>query len=159
MAELQPNTPAAESLDIEQLRRHGYEPNTLNVTFVWTVIFGLGLLVLLAMGLMWVMFLQLASQGQRPPEVPASLRQVQPPPVEPSLDVSQQKTLQEMRATEEELLSSYEWIDEQQGVARIPIDRAIQIILENGLPEPTGPPAADAEKVSAKSEEADDGDQ
>ncbi len=45
----------------------------------------------------------------------------------------------ELRAYEEEMLSTYGWIDETNGVVRIPIDRAIELTAagENPLLPPT----------------------
>ena len=35
----------------------------------------------------------------------------------------------------ESRLKSYEWVDREAGIARIPIDRALEIIVESGLPQ------------------------
>ncbi len=40
---------------------------------------------------------------------------------------------QQLRATEDEWLSSYGWVDEQAGVVRIPVERAMDVALERGL--------------------------
>jgi hypothetical protein len=42
--------------------------------------------------------------------------------------------LKQLRAEEERILTSYGWVNEASGVAHIPIDRAIELVLENGLP-------------------------
>jgi hypothetical protein len=39
-----------------------------------------------------------------------------------------------LKARQEALLGSYGWVDENAGVTRIPIDRAMRIVLERGLP-------------------------
>lgn len=39
-----------------------------------------------------------------------------------------------LRAAETELLNTYGWIDQEAGVVRIPIDRAMELIAERGLP-------------------------
>jgi hypothetical protein len=38
------------------------------------------------------------------------------------------------RAREDALLGGYGWVDANAGVARIPIDRAMEILVEKGLP-------------------------
>jgi hypothetical protein len=38
------------------------------------------------------------------------------------------------RAQEEEILNSYGWVDQQAGVAHIPIEQAIEILAARGLP-------------------------
>jgi len=44
-------------------------------------------------------------------------------------------SLAELRAAEDADLNSYGWIDRNAGIARIPIDRAMQLLLEHGLPD------------------------
>jgi len=39
-----------------------------------------------------------------------------------------------MRADENKILSSYDWVDRDHGVVRIPIERAIEILADRGLP-------------------------
>jgi hypothetical protein len=53
----------------------------------------------------------------------------------PRLQVDPQRDLEQLRESERELLDSYGWIDRPAGLARIPIDRAIDIVSENGLPD------------------------
>lgn len=48
--------------------------------------------------------------------------------------------LKEMRATEEQQLHSYGWVDQRSGVARIPIEEAKKLIVQRGFPAPTAPP-------------------
>jgi hypothetical protein len=44
-----------------------------------------------------------------------------------------------MRAEESRILDDYRWVDKEAGVARIPIDRAMKMILERGLLTPKAP--------------------
>jgi hypothetical protein len=46
--------------------------------------------------------------------------------------------VQRLRMREQQLLDTYQWVDQTAGVARIPLDRAMEIIAENGLPEAIG---------------------
>lgn len=55
-------------------------------------------------------------------------------PPEPRLQTDPPKDLQEMRARENEVLDGYTWIDRKRGIVRIPIDRAIDVLAERGLP-------------------------
>ena len=41
-----------------------------------------------------------------------------------------------MREEERDRLSSYGWVDRKAGIARIPVDRAIEILAKKGLPTP-----------------------
>ena len=77
---------------------------------------------------------------------------------EPRLLARPEKVLDVVRARERRSLGTYAWVDEGTGVARIPIERAMEIVAEQGLegistaigqtppgPEPAAgePPAAD----------------
>lgn len=42
--------------------------------------------------------------------------------------------LQQMRAAEEEALTTPAWIDQQKGIVRLPIDIAKQLVVQQGLP-------------------------
>jgi len=43
-----------------------------------------------------------------------------------------------MRAAEEKALTTYGWVDQQKGVVRIPIDQAMKLTLQRGLPVQQG---------------------
>jgi hypothetical protein len=48
--------------------------------------------------------------------------------------LDEQSPLQRLRRQEQELLRTYEWVDSAAGVARIPIDRAMEVVSQSGLP-------------------------
>src|SRR5271170_8187995 len=52
----------------------------------------------------------------------------------PKLEEDERGQLNGIRLQEEETLYSYGWIDEKAGTVRIPIDRAIELIVQRGLP-------------------------
>jgi hypothetical protein len=54
---------------------------------------------------------------------------------EPRLEVKPGASLAELRAAEDADLNSYGWIDRNTGTVRIPIDRAMQLLLDRGLPD------------------------
>ena len=53
---------------------------------------------------------------------------------EPRLQVAPREDLQALRAREEAELNSYAWIDKTAGVVRLPISRAMDLLLDRGLP-------------------------
>ena len=71
-------------------------------------------------------------------------------PPEPNLLYNENESgnLQEIRGTEDRLLNGYGWVDQQHGIVRIPIDRAIDLLAQRGLP--SRPPNATSPKTSAK---------
>jgi hypothetical protein len=54
---------------------------------------------------------------------------------QPRLLIKPGASLAELRAAEDADLNSYGWVDRNAGIARIPIDRAMQLLLEHGLPD------------------------
>ena len=55
-------------------------------------------------------------------------------PPAPNLQNQPFKDLYNLRHSETEKLSSYGWVDKEGGVARIPIDRAMEVMLQRGFP-------------------------
>jgi len=53
---------------------------------------------------------------------------------EPRLIVTPAVDLEKLRAHEDEELKSYGWVDRGSGIVRIPIDRAMELIVQRGLP-------------------------
>jgi hypothetical protein len=43
--------------------------------------------------------------------------------------------LRHLREAEDRALHQYRWLDKERGVAQLPIDRAISLLLDEGLPE------------------------
>ena len=64
--------------------------------------------------------------------IPATQSRVFP---QPRLEVKPGASLAELRAAEDANLNSYGWIDRTRGTVRVPIDRAMQLLLERGLPD------------------------
>jgi len=73
-----------------------------------------------------------------------------PAPAFPKLVASEPPVLAEFRAQEESFLASYGWVEKDKGLARMPIDAAMRIVAERGLPkfpspEPSPSPAGGAQ--------------
>jgi len=67
-------------------------------------------------------------------DVPPSALAKQEAPSGPLLQVLAPKDLVELRAAEEKILDSYDWLNRQAGTVRIPIERAVELLAERGLP-------------------------
>lgn len=52
----------------------------------------------------------------------------------PPLEVAPRDALQKSRQGEAQIDGSYAWVDRNRGVVRIPIDRAVDLLLHKGLP-------------------------
>jgi len=64
---------------------------------------------------------------------PMAAQQNSEPPL-PKLQAEPQVDLQHLREFEESKLNTYGWIDKQKGVVSIPIDRAMQLLAQRGIP-------------------------
>ena len=53
---------------------------------------------------------------------------------QPRLENNERLEINDFRLQEEKNLNSYGWIDQKAGIARIPIDRAMQLLAQRGLP-------------------------
>ena len=60
-------------------------------------------------------------------------------PPEPRLQTNPRADLRDLRAHEDLVLGTYGWVDKPAGVVRIPIDEAMKITLQRGLPVRAAP--------------------
>lgn len=56
------------------------------------------------------------------------------PPPEPRLQTDAPQDLQRYREAQEKILANYGWVDKNAGIVRIPISRAMDLVLQKGLP-------------------------
>lgn len=107
----------------------GHQPDRVQVRTVLLVGGGLALLVVASMLGMAAFQRRLAREPAPPiPYFPGEQVEVQPPA--PRLDPNQSKHLEELRREHQQILTNYAWIDEAAGVARIPIERAMEITVD-----------------------------
>jgi cytochrome c2 len=102
------------------------------------LLFGAGLIILAVVThlLLWWVFdyFSVRDQKQTQPRVPSIARPQKELPPEPRLQVSPAKDMREMRASEDAILHSYGWVDQKTNTVRIPIEQAMKLIAEKGLP-------------------------
>ena len=111
----------------------GHEPNKFSMRFVMAA--GLGLTALLVISLLFLvgLFDYFASDDEQTAR-PLSPKTDKLQSTEPPLDPDKREQLRQQRAAEARQLGTYGWINEEAGIARVPIDRAMEIILKKGLP-------------------------
>lgn len=126
----------------------GVSHETRDVNVFQISAFGIGLLLscIVTVFAMWVMFDFLfqredAKNANNPGAAMMSQQQKLPP--EPRLQVQPKIELKDLRADEDAILSSYGWIDPNKGIVRIPIDQAIDIVAQKGLPSKPSPAGQD----------------
>ena len=87
-------------------------------------------------GVVWMMYRDFQRQASRPAavEFPLATNALRRLPPEPRLQTDPREDLTNMRQAEEQLLTSYGWVDRNAGVVRIPIEQAMKLTAERGLP-------------------------
>lgn len=128
----------------------GYEKSDLKPKPI--LIFGviLSLVTILAFVATYGM-IRLLGWWERPRlETPASSLATRTIPPEPRLQVEAPKELKNLQGAEQEVLTTYAWVSKEAGIARIPIERAMQFVLERGLPVSKPAPIAAPAKGGAQ---------
>lgn len=69
----------------------------------------------------------------------------------PQLETDERTELNNVRLREENILSTYDYVDKNAGTVRIPIDRAMDLLVKQGLP--VRPQAGEATAQTAKSQQ------
>ncbi len=98
----------------------------------------IGLLVIIVIAVIAVWFLglgirdRLAAEDPPPPALPEARMEHRPPA--PNLQIDPRQQLLDLRADEERVLTTYGWVDETNGLTHIPIDRAMDLLVDQGLP-------------------------
>ena len=116
-----------------------YRPDSeINIrVFAWLTVTLLGLIAV-AMVLMWFLASALSSREKAqdpPPSLMIEARVPHEPPA-PRLQADPFAELDELRLAEEARLTSYGWAEGSAENAHIPIDRAMDLLVERGIPEP-----------------------
>lgn len=132
MAEHKPQPIPEESLKL------GYEVRDINLrTLIWSVV-----ILIVVVGVMSVLVgllygflsVNLAARSAPPPPL---LEESQGLPPGPLLQRDPEKSMQQMKNEQDAILNNYGWVDKKAGVIHIPIERAIELTLERGLPTRT----------------------
>ena len=113
-----------------------HETSDVNIAGIFG--FGIGLLVVAVIVhlLIFVLFryFERREDARVPAEYPLARSQEDRVPPEPRLQTNPRQDLIDLRAKEDEWLGSYGWVDRNAGIVRIPIDAAMKLTLERGLP-------------------------
>lgn len=87
----------------------------------------------------WLLFLVFnAREARQPaPEFPLAVEHENRLPPEPRLQTNPRQDLRDLRAQEDAVLNSYGWVDKNAGLVRVPIERAMELTVQKGLPART----------------------
>lgn len=126
----------------------GHEQRDISLRPIVLASVGLAVLILVAVVAMRSLFgFYLAREMRESPAAnPLAVAEGERLPPEPRLQPQPIEQLRALRAREDVVLQTYGWIDRDQGIVRIPIERAMELIIERGV--------AVAETVEAVAEPA-----
>ena len=121
-------------MDTDESVRH--ETSDINIRGVLG--FGLGLLlagIIIHVGV-WLLFLYFSGRAVSPTGLryPLAKGQENRLPPEPRLQTNPRQDLRDLRANEDQVLTTYGWVDKNAGIVRIPIDQAMKLVVQRGLP-------------------------
>jgi hypothetical protein len=124
----------------------GFEPQDLSSHAVYVFLGGLAAGAILVALVLWGLYhamdgFERRHQPQQSPlvlQTQADTREVSPDEIstfpQPRLEKNERLEINQFLLREEQSLDSYGWVDQKAGVVRIPIERAMQLIAQRGLP-------------------------
>jgi hypothetical protein len=134
---------------MEENNQHlgGHEETDVNPWAVGKFAIALTLVCLLSLALLFGLFRYFLSEEGGKAEEAIKL------PAQPRLETTPAQDLKAIRAAEDQVLNSYGWVDQQKGVVHVPIDRAIDLLVQKGLPSrpPSETPAVSDVSVPTES--------
>lgn len=148
-----PNHPEASG----EAALHGHQPDQVEIgTIVWFGV-GLTLSVMAVFAVVWFLLMYFRGRDIRTAEEQSPLMAIQDGlfPA-PRLQEHPPRNLAAYHLEMEKKTESFGWVDEKAGIARIPVERALEIAAEKGLPTPRPAaskvePAAEPAKVEQPS--------
>lgn len=124
-----PNPPGAQ-----------YEHTDIDVSVGYKFALWLSVAMIISVGIVWATFFFFEGQEQAAnvaaQKYPLAAGQEKAPPA-PNLQTQPFRDVYSLRAAEAQKLGSYGWVDKEGGIARIPIDRAMEVMLQRGFPART----------------------
>ena len=134
---------------LDTTEQSGHEHSDVNVWMIVQFAIWLTLSALVVHVLMWVMFRVFVTQREAAsvPEFPLAVGQEHRLPAAPRLQRFPANEMYEFRTGENERLNRYGWIDRNAGTVHIPINEAMRLTIERGLPARAQSPAEVAQDV------------
>lgn len=114
----------------------------LDFRWIFGFVGGLALVCLVVFALMWGLAVlekrRLVREDAPPPALPEAREKSVPRG--PLLQSDPERDLRTFRAREDEVLAGWGWADAARAHARVPVDRALDIVAARGFPPRTAPP-------------------
>jgi hypothetical protein len=115
--------------------KHRHETREAVPRYILYFAAGVAIAVVAGFVVSWWTLVYFRSHQKYPaPQSAISRGRVLPPPGMPQLQAHPDADLQVYLKNQREILDSYGWVNRKNGVVRIPIQRAMNILLQQGLP-------------------------
>ncbi len=114
--------------------RLGYETQDARAGRIFLIGGGLLALILVVLAIMWGLFAFFAGHAPRPGAPPSAMLEQNALPPEPRLQPNPVQDLKAFLASEDSVLTTYAWVAQNAGIARVPIDTAMKLALKQGFP-------------------------
>jgi len=144
--------PDKSNLDVDYLRKMGYEHADIDLPVIMKAIVSLfvfiGIMSLMSWGI-YILFVPVVMPQQQSPSVIAS----HVPVGKPVLQANPRIEMRGFKASEQDKITSFGWVDEKAGIAHVPVNETIDKVASSGkLPsaEPGGTPVARAQGEDLK---------
>jgi hypothetical protein len=115
----------------EHSRQAGHETTDVSIRPIVKFLVALTVGLIVVGVVLGLLFGFLSHKQGAVPSVVSGPRELPP---QPRLQTVPAADLQQLRSRENEALNGYAWVDQKAGLVRIPIDRAIDLIAQQGLP-------------------------
>ncbi len=142
---------------VHDLERGNHQEDGVEIGSVLKAGLGLAVITVITYGIVFGIYQVLSSTTEAVStdrRYPLSIGQENRLPPEPRLQVNPKQELKDLRARELDTLDHYGWVDKNAGVARIPIENAMKLTLERGLPARSAQAAVSAAATAAPAAEA-----
>jgi len=128
---------AHDEVKIDEVsRERGHEQSDLSIRMLFVSLLILAVFTAVFAAAMIWMWGGLDSRLAARQEASSPLVETDITPPEPRLETRSGEVLESMNATRAMQASTYVWLDPENGIARIPVSRAMEIVAERGLDGP-----------------------
>ncbi len=121
-------------------RPEGFEHSDLSAANLGKFLVGLVISLIIIGGVVTWFYIYLEVDQAKHNVLTSPLASAEPlqPPLGPALQINAQQDLATFRAEEDRMLHSYGWVDRNNEIVRIPIDKAMGLVVQRGVKAPWG---------------------
>jgi len=144
---METNHPHLNDADVDASA--GYEKRDVNVPVLLQFGFWMAVVLMITfVGMRWTFRYFEQAQPLGPTAAPFISGNPRILPPNPRLQAAPHQDLESYCAGQQEKVNSYAWVDRRLGVVRVPVDKAMDMVLERGLPARAGGSAPSTTNVT-----------